>query len=83
MRSCEHSDEECKNCMLERWGSVTSAASATPSRRINRDRPKDKPLYNSWEAGVPTDGRGMPFLNEHGAVVHQKEYAENRRKWRR
>ena len=62
---------------------VQIGAAATPSRKVSsRGRPKDKPLYNSWEAGVPTDSRGMPYLNKDGAVVHQKEYSENRRNWR-
>jgi hypothetical protein len=85
-RSCEHGPRECLSCRKVRWGTVRTASSATPSRHIASKpgvRPKDRPLYNSWEAGRPTDDRGVPFLSETGVVVQNKEFAETRRKWRR
>jgi len=75
-------DEE-ELTFAEKIKTIRLGASATPSRRIStRGRPKDKPLHNSWERGIPRDARGMPYLDKNGAVVHQKEYSENRRQWR-
>lgn len=85
-RSCEHSEQECKQCWKERIGSVHTAASATPSRKISRREghaPKDKPKYNQWENGEPRDPRGMPYLNADGGVVGNKEFAETRTKYRK
>lgn len=77
----EKKDEELS--FAEKIKTIQIGAGATPSRNISRrGRPKDKPLYNSWEAGIPTDKRAMPYLNENGAVVHQKEFSEKRRNWR-
>lgn len=83
-RSCKHSDNECKQCFKERIASVGVASSATPTRRpvSQWKRPKDKPVYNNWEKGIPTDGRGMPYLDEHGVSVNTKKLAETRHKYR-
>lgn len=85
-RSCEHADTECTVCFKERIGSVQVGASATASRRISRRgdaRPKDKPVYNSWERGRAINpDRNMPYLDENGNRVPVKKFAETRRKWR-
>ena len=84
MASCEHSESECVPCFQERIRSVAVAGSATPSRRPVSfgKRPKDKPVYNNWEKGTPTDSRGMPYLDEHGVSVNTKKLAETRHKYR-
>ena len=73
-------------CWKERIGSIRAAASATPSRYIARrrgQRPKEKPKYNKWEDGTPTDSRGMPYLDNHGAVIGNKKLAETRASYRK
>ena len=87
MRSCEHADTECTDCFKERIGSIQVGASATPSRFVSRDRsnprPKDKEPSNNWEKGRAVNAaRGMPYLDEHGAKVPVKKFAETRHKYR-
>lgn len=84
-RSCEHAEQECVPCFQQRIRSVAVAASATPSRHISRKRgqvPKDRPALNGWERGIPTDSRGMPFLDEAGAVRRNKAVAQHRHDYR-
>lgn len=49
---------------------------ATPTRR--NSVPPATP-NNSFERGVPKDSRGMPFFDERGGVIGQKEYITRRR----
>lgn len=77
------SEKEEELTFAEKIKTIQIGSAATPSRRVSaRGRPKDKPLHNSWEAGIPRDERGMPRLNRDGGVVHQKEFSEKRRNWR-
>lgn len=83
MRSCEHSEQECSACWKDRIGSIQIGQGSTPSRTVRKgDRPKDRPNYNDWEKGRPTDSRGMPYLDSHGAAVGVKKLAETRHNYR-
>ena len=37
-----------------------------------------KPPNNVWERGIPTDQRGMPYLEKGGDAMGQKEFSERR-----
>jgi hypothetical protein len=54
---------------------VSISPSATPSRR-NTIAPRTPDP--AWERGIPVDRRGMPQLDETGAPMHAKKYAEKR-----
>lgn len=85
-RTCEHDDEkECGPCFRDRINSIGVGASATPSRYVSRKRgrkPKSREASNRWERGMPTDHRGMPYLDEKGVRVNTKKLAETRHKYR-
>lgn len=68
--------EDCFHCKIK---SIQFGPSATPSRRRN-NQPVKK-TGNSWEKGIVTDDRGMPYLNP-GTVEPMpiKTFVENRRK---
>lgn len=82
-RSCEHAENECRDCFKERILSIGLGSGTTPSRDNTNwaARRKRKP-NNSWEKGQPVDDRGMPYLDEHGNRVSQKTFAETRHKYR-
>lgn len=64
--------------------SVQVSAAATPSRSVGRrSKPKDRDSGNRWERGIPTDERGMPYLDAHGTKVGNKKFSETRRNYRR
>ncbi len=65
--------EDCFGCKVH---SIQVNPYAMPSR-LHPSNPPAKPK-NSWEKGIPTDSRGMPFLNKNGQIMGQKEYAANR-----
>lgn len=67
-------DESCFGCKLV---SINFDPYATPGM-LRPHIPARKP-ENSWEKGVPTDSRGMPFLKTDGSPMGQKEYSEKRR----
>lgn len=56
---------------------VGVAPSATPTR--SPKVAQGKPHFNGWERGVPTNDRGMPYLDEQGKVIGQKRFAETYR----
>ena len=70
----QHGDD-CFGCKLQ---SVQFNPYATPGMLRPHIAPR-KP-ENSWEKGVPTDSRGMPFLKTDGTPMGQKEYSESRSK---
>ena len=49
---------------------------AMPSRLNHSAAPKTPD--NTWERGIPTDSRGMPFLSQSGEFMGQKEFSERR-----
>lgn len=67
----------CRTCQLR---SVQLSPAATPSK-ARRLRAWGAKRGNEWERGIPTDGRGMPWLRP-GTVapVGTKEYGQDRRK---
>jgi len=50
------------------------------SQRVKPKRVSGPPSgnHNEWERGIPTDHRGVPFLDSTGTVIGVKKYAENR-----
>jgi hypothetical protein len=69
----QHGDD-CFGCRIQ---TIQISPYATPSRLRPHIAPR-KP-ENSWEKGVPTDSRGMPFLKTDGSPMGQKEFSEKRR----
>jgi hypothetical protein len=67
-----------EQCFKHRIQSVNIAPSAMPSRH-NR-KPPQQSRYNKWENGVATDHRGVPLLDEKGALIGLKKLANNRHK---
>lgn len=90
---CEHNDEYSCNDCWDRWHAeahservdncfacrvapgIQISPKATPSKRSLS--PPKKP-DNSWERGIATDERGMPFLGKGGAPIGVKEYGQRR-----
>lgn len=82
-RSCEHGETECTPCFKERVLSIGLGSGCTPTRD-NTDwaaRRKRKP-DNHWERQIPTDDRGMPYLDTDGKPVYRKKFAETRSRYR-
>lgn len=63
----------CLACKLS--GTIQLSPKATPSKRSLVPPAGSK---NSWEAGIATDERGMPFLGKGDAPIGVKEYANRR-----
>lgn len=77
--ACRENDL-CFRHKLAYWrerGGFNLSPAATPSRRNNIAPSTPK---NSWEKGIPTDNRGMPYLDHNGSTIGQKEWGD---KWRR
>ncbi len=82
-RSCEHHQTECRDCFKERIGSIGLGSGTTPSRdNTNWAARRARKPQNSWERGMPTDDRGMPYLDAKGNRVYQKQFAETRHTYR-
>lgn len=67
--------EECFGCKIR---TINLSPAATPSRR-NSKTPRES-TNNSWEKGIPTDSRGMPYLDSNLNVIGQKRWAETERR---
>ena len=65
--------DDCQHCRLS--GTIQISPKATPSKRSLA--PPAAPR-NSWEAGIATDERGMPFLGKGMQPIGVKEYGERR-----
>ena len=52
------------------------------SQRVKPRRASGPPAgnHNEWERGIPTDHRGVPFLDASGDVIRVKQYAQDRHK---
>ena len=66
-------DCECFRCHCL---SITTSPYATPTRLNPKAAPRTPD--NAWERGIPTDHRGMPFLEKGGDFMGQKEFSERR-----
>ena len=64
--------EDCFGCKLH---SIQWDPRAMPSRKSSAPPRTPNP---AWERGVPTDNRGMPFLNAEGKEMGQKEFSQKR-----
>jgi hypothetical protein len=75
-------DNNCKQfaCKLYAWrtGGLRLSMAATPSRTPSKAPPRAQ--SPSWEAGIPTDSRGMPYLDQSLEPLTQKEFVNNRHK---
>jgi len=58
---------------------LSVAPSATPSRSSNRKFVPPATPNNSYERGIPRDSRGMPYLDENGGVMGQREFNSKQR----
>ena len=65
----------CDHCWLS--GTIQLSPKATPSKRSTAP-PSVHVSRNSWEAGIATDERGMPFLGKGDQPIGVKEYGERR-----
>lgn len=63
---------DCFGCHIR---GVQFSPACTPTRR-NTIPPRTP--NNSWERGVPTDNRGMPYLDSNLNEIGQKTFAANR-----
>lgn len=64
--------------------SIGLGAGCTPSRdNTDWDARRNRDMTNHWEASVPRDERGMPYLDAKGEIVYQKEFTETRHKYRK
>lgn len=52
---------------------------ATPTRTPSLAKAAG-PRHNSWEAGIPTDERGMPYLDERLMPIGNKKFAQTYRR---
>jgi hypothetical protein len=68
----QHGDG-CFGCKIQ---TIQISPYATPNR-LHPERAPRTP-NNSWEKGIPTDSRGMPFLKADGSAMGVKEYGEKR-----
>jgi hypothetical protein len=68
-----------------RWRSVGLTADATPtSTSIRRERDPYRDPHdvnkNSWERGIATDHRGVPYCDETGEPIGIKRWGETYRR---
>jgi hypothetical protein len=71
--SHDGSHTDCFGCRVK---SITFSPYATPSRLNPHNAPKQPDPV--WERGVPTDKRGMPFLDKNLNPMGVKAVVENR-----
>lgn len=68
-------DPGCVTCRLR--SIQLNPRTCSPSSR-NNVAPRGTDGQNSWEKGVATDHRGLPYLDKNGAVIPIKKFAEKR-----
>lgn len=70
-------EPSCFTCKVK---SIQIHPNATPTRTAARPAgAPPKGSSNSWERGIPTDSRGLPYINAAtGDVMGQKEVSEKR-----
>lgn len=71
--TCGGLDPDCLTC---RYRSVRLSAAATPTKTRSAAAPH-RPNA-SWETGVATDHRGVPYLKADGGYIGVKEFGERR-----
>ena len=64
-------------CFRHKLLSVQFSPSCTPTRRNNIP---PKVADNSYAKGIPTDSRGMPFLDKNLEPIGQRQFDRERRK---
>ena len=64
----------CFKCHIQ--GLTIGLPKDYPSRTWRKMKRRE--TLNSWERGIPTDSRGMPWLDATGAPMGAKKVAENR-----
>lgn len=69
----------CRSCKLATL-SVSPRVAGHGRIGSSGKPPAAREPKNSWERGVVTDHRGVPYLNETG-VVHVKDFANNRARY--
>lgn len=92
-KGCVHNPvHECNDCTEARHAAAHPQAvegcafcklsSIQISQRLKPKRVSGPPTgnRNSWERGIPTDHRGVPFLDAGGEVIRVKQYAKDRHK---
>lgn len=96
MSACEHNpDFECFDCETARHAfehpefveGCRSCKFATiqisPAVRTTRNTNPSTAFTpkNSWEAGIATDHRGVPYLDQNLQPIGVKQFAQNRHKY--
>lgn len=64
---------ECFRCRVSTI--AVGVSSDFPTQTKKAGRPKEA---NSYNAGIPTDARGMPWLNADLSPVHQRQFDRER-----
>jgi hypothetical protein len=65
----------CRTC---KYRTIRLSNTCTPSKSPSLAAPKrERP---SWESGIATDHRGVPYLDQ-GRTIGVKQFAENRSKY--
>lgn len=75
---CQERDCRVLRCKLAHWRreGLAVGASASPVMRASTAAPRRPDP--SWERGIPTDSRNMPFLDRNLNPMGAKAVAENR-----
>jgi hypothetical protein len=77
----EHPDGDVEGCRQCKYATILIAPSCRGSAR-NNIPPEGTAGRNSWERGIATDARGMPYRDEAtGAPITVKRFAENRSRY--
>lgn len=66
----------CRSC---KYGTIRLSQSCMPSKTPGKAPPRGG--GNSWEQGVATDHRGVPYLDKNLDTIGVKQFAENRSKF--
>lgn len=80
---CETDKGFCPTCgkaNLSVLQSVGLSQTATPTRKRTQGKQRNPREVNKnhWERGIPTDEKGLPFLDENLQPVRNKRFAERR-----
>ena len=68
-------DEDCPTCRMR--SVQLNPRTCGPTSR-NSVAPRGTDGQNSWEKGVATDHRGIPYRDQNGAQIPLKRFAEKR-----
>lgn len=74
-----HPRRDVDGCPTCKMLSVRLSDKALPTKRRSSAPPK--PGSNSWERGIATDHRGVPYLDGNGSMIGVKQFAQNRSRY--